>query len=79
MSNKYLTVAENKRSLQCILVQIFNPGAIVSQHLYVQSQQSKQEKMVRNLVNVTYKVVLVSLLLTLNRYHTLFWCFHCWL
>ena len=22
---------------------------------------------------------LVSLLLTLNRFHTLFWCFHCWL
>ena len=23
-------------------------------------------------------VVLLSLLLTLNRLHTLFWCFHCW-
>ena len=26
-----------------------------------------------------HDVVLVSLLLTLNRFHTLFWCFHCWL
>ena len=24
-------------------------------------------------------VVLMSILLTLNRFHTLFWCFHCWL
>ena len=24
-------------------------------------------------------IVLVSLYLTLNRFHTLFWCFHCWL
>ena len=24
-------------------------------------------------------LVLVSLLLTLKRFHTLFWCFHCWL
>ena len=24
-------------------------------------------------------VVLVSSVLTLNRFHTLFWCFHCWL
>ena len=24
-------------------------------------------------------VVLVSSMLTLNRFHTLFWCFHCWL
>ena len=25
------------------------------------------------------KSVLVSLLLTLNRFHTLFWCFQCWI
>ena len=24
-------------------------------------------------------IILVSLLLTLSRFHTLFWCFHCWL
>ena len=28
---------------------------------------------------VQWTIVLVSLLLTLNRFHTLFWCFHCWL
>ena len=28
--------------------------------------------------NVNY-VFLVSLLLTMNRFHTLLWCFHCWL
>ena len=24
-------------------------------------------------------IILVYLLLTLNRFHTLFWCFYCWL
>ena len=32
---------------------------------------------IKNLI--TSDVVLVSLVLTLNRFHTLFWCFHCWL
>ena len=30
------------------------------------------------LLTKTPDVILVSLFLTLNRYHSLFWCFHCW-
>ena len=29
--------------------------------------------------NTSIDIVLESLLLTLNKFHTLFWCFHCWL
>ena len=39
---------------------------------YVQSWQQKHQKEVTD-------VVLVSLFLTLNRFHTLLWCYHCWL
>ena len=31
------------------------------------------------IVDSVNDVVLVYLLLTLNKFHTLFWCFHCWL
>ena len=46
--------------------------SLLSRHLLVQSQQGKYQNNVNN-------VVLVSFLLTLNRFHTLFWCFDCWL
>ena len=45
---------------------------ISSQHLLGQSQQRKYQNDVNN-------VILMSLLLTLNKFHKLFWCFHCWL
>ena len=48
---------------------------VLIQHWLFQSQQWKHQGDVWNL----FKVNLVSLLLTLNRFHTLFWCFHCWL
>ena len=38
----------------------------------IQSQQYKHQSDVA-------EVLLVSLLLTLNKFHTLFWCFLCWL
>ena len=45
-----------------------------SWHLVVQNQQWKHQSNWRNLVKVN-DVMLVSLSLTLNRFHTLFWCF----
>ena len=57
-----------------------------SRHFLVQSQQSKHQSNVWNLFKVnnedtrtTSDANLVSLSLTLNRFHTLFWCFHYWL
>ena len=54
-----------------------------SRHLLVQKQQWKHQNNVWNLFKVnnkdTRRLVLVSLLLSLNRIHTLFWCYHCWL
>ena len=48
--------------------------------LLVQSLQKKHLNDVRNLLKLTNKdIVLVCLLLTLNKFHILFWCFHCWL
>ena len=41
-----------------------------------QSQQWKHQNNVWNVFKVT---TAVSLMLTLNRFHTLFWCFHCWI
>ena len=64
---------------------LFSSGmTLPSRHLLVQSQQWKHQNNVWNLFNVNNKenkngVVLVSLSLTLNRFSTLFWCFHCWL
>ena len=46
---------------------------VLIQHWLFQSQQWKHQGNVWNL----FKVNLVSLLLTLNRFHILFWCFHC--
>ena len=56
-------------------------------HLLVQSQQWKDQNNVLNLFIVNKKrhqndandIVLVYLLLTLNIFHTLFCCSHCWL
>ena len=63
-------------------------------HLMVQSQQWKHQSNVRNLLNICNKepeqhhwrrfgifidAVWESLLLNLNEFHKLFWCFHCWL
>ena len=54
-------------------------------HLLVQSQQWKNENIVRNLFkanksrHLNNNVVLVSLLLALNRFQTLFSCFRCYL
>ena len=63
-------------------------------HLMVQSQQWKHQSNVRNLFNIYNKepeqhhwrrfgifigVVWEFLLLNLNEFHKLFWCFHCWL
>ena len=39
----------------------------------------KHQNKVWNLFKVNHDVVLVSLLLTLNKFHPLFWCFYCWL
>ena len=54
--------------------------------LLFRSQQWKHSKKVWNLFKVKNKhqdyikdVVLVSLLLTLKKFYTLFWCFYCWL
>ena len=41
-----------------------------------QSQQWKHQNNVWNVFKVT---TIISLMLTLNRFHTLFWCFHCWI
>ena len=48
-----------------------------TQPLIVQSQQWKHQKNVNNIDTRT--TLLVSLLLILNRFHTLLWCFNCWL
>ena len=53
-----------------------------SPYLLVQSQQWKHQNDVWNLFKVNDKVnhvVLVSILLTWNTFHTLSWCFYCWL
>ena len=51
-----------------------------SRHLFAQSQQWKHQNNVWNLLKICVNdVVLVSLLSALSRFHTLFWCFHCWL
>ena len=51
-----------------------------SWNLLVQSQQCKLKNKVWNLLKAdVIGVVLVSLLLFLNRFHTLPCCFHCWL
>ena len=56
---------------------------IPSRYLLVQSQQRKHQYNVWNLFKANNKdgdasdVVRVSLLLTLNRFHRLFWCFLC--
>ena len=53
-------------------------------HLFVQNQQWKQQNnvwspfKVNNRHTRTILVVLVSLLVTLNIFHTLFCCFYCW-
>ena len=55
-------------------------------HLLVLSQQWKHQKNVWNLfkfnnkrhLNDVIDAILVDLLFILNRFHTLFWCFHCW-
>ena len=41
-----------------------------------QNQQWKHQNNVWNVFKVT---TAISLMLTLNRFHTLFWCFHCWI
>ena len=59
---------------QIISFSLFYSQQIPSRH----SQQWKHQNNVWNMFDVN-DVVLVLLLLTLNRFHTLFWCFHCWL
>ena len=53
-----------------------------SRNLFVQSQRWKCTNFRWNLFQVNNKnvndVELVSLLLTLSRFHILLWCFHCW-
>ena len=56
-----------------------------SRHLFFQSQHLKQQKCVKfvqslrkGYQNKVNHVILVYILLTLNRIHTLFWCFLCW-
>ena len=64
----------------------FQVSALPRNHLLVESKQWKHQNNVWNLFKInkkgtrsnTIEVVQVSLLLTLNRYHKLFWCFHCW-
>ena len=53
-------------------------------YLLVQSQQCKHQNNLWNLFNLAKRhhngiivIVLVSLLLTLDRFQILFWCFHC--
>ena len=52
-------------------------------HILVQSQDWKQQKNVWILFKVnnkgTRKRHLMSLFLSLNRFHKFFWCLHCWL
>ena len=56
-----------------------------SPHLLIQSQQWKHQNKARNIVKVNNKrikvndIVMLSLLLTLNIFHTLLQCFHCWI
>ena len=59
---------------------------VTSRHLPVQSQQWKQDRNVWNLFRVNNKdsgttsdVVLLSVWLTLNGFHTFSWCVHNWL
>ena len=58
----------------------FRPS-LPSRYLLVKSQEWKHQDNVWNLFKISNKdfrdVVLVSLLLTLNGFHTLFWYFHC--
>ena len=50
-------------------------------HWFVQSQKWKHQSNMWNLLLVAdvIDLILVSLLLTCNRFYTLFCCFHCWL
>ena len=52
-----------------------------SWHLLVDNQQPKHKNNVYNLFKVNNKdvndIVLVFLLLILDRFNLLFWCFHC--
>ena len=49
-----------------------------SRYLLVQSQQWKHQKNQCNIYEFT-DVVLSTLLMTLNKFHALFWCLHCWI
>ena len=62
---------------------------VATQSLIVYSQKWRHQNSVSNLLKVintdtrhqndVIAVVLASLLLILNKFHTLFWCLHCWL
>ena len=60
---------------------IFSGLFLLIQYIRIWIQQWNQEENVSNLFknNVVIDVDLVSLSLTLNRFHILFWCFHYWL
>ena len=68
----------SKCNIENILSQLIWP----TQYLHVQSQQWKHQNNVWNLSIINNKdkfVVLVSLLLTMIKFHRLFCCFHFWL
>ena len=50
-------------------------ASLPNQYQFVQSEQWKHYNNVWNL----FKANRENISLTLNRFHTLFWCFHCWL
>ena len=52
---------------------------LLSRHLLVRCQQWKHQNILSNLFNVNrvIGIVMVSLLLTLNKFHSFLWCFHC--
>ena len=80
---KCIAITFEKRLVKnAILKEIFKTIEIDrSRHLLVQSQQWNHQNNKWHLLKVNNKdihnVVLKYLLLTLNRFDTLFWCIHC--
>ena len=72
ITKMYLMAAEKRYYVVFILF-------LLSWRLLVQSQQERCEICSKLTIKTPEQndVILVSLLLTLNRFHKLFWCLHC--
>ena len=76
-----LTKSAKYESRECILKRSFCCLRFLSRHLVKNGSTRTLYEICSKLTNSlnVNDVVLVSLLLTLNKFHTLIWCFCCWL